>query len=157
MKIRVLALPLFMFTSAASASAPPPNFSQQVYLCNSHLQAKVDISFGQTTSTATVQSQSGQVKDNPFVPGIESGMEYAVFVASSVKPSSTASWSTLSAQQAGLVGTPQAPISTGNSTFLNSSSCQIQGTVIISTGCPSASGMNQDYKTIERTWVGCGL
>ncbi|WP_437744685.1 hypothetical protein WME73_06860 [Sorangium sp. So ce302] len=157
MKIRVLVLPLLMFTSAASAGAPPPNFSQQVYLCNSHLQAKVDITFGQTTSTATVQSQSGQVKDNPFVPGVESGMEYSVFVASSIKPSSTASWSAVSAQQDGLVGTPQAPVAIGNSTFVSSSSCQIKGTVILSTGCPSASGMTQDYKTIERTWVGCGL
>ena len=156
MKVRVLALPLFLFTSAALADTPPPNFSQQVYLCNSHLQAKVDITFGRTTSTATVQTQSGQVKDNPFVPGNETGMQYAVFAASSVKPSSTASWSVLSTQQEGLVGTPQGPIATGNSTFVNSSSCQIKGTVILSTGCPSASGMTQDYKTIERTWVGCG-
>lgn len=143
--------------SAAAAAAPPPNFSQQVYLCNSHLQAKVDIAFGRTATTVNVLTQSGQVKDNPFVPGADTGMEYSVFVASSTRANATSSWNVLSTQQDGLVGTPQSAVSIGNSTFVNSSNCRIKGTVILSTGCPAASGMSQDYKTVERNWVGCGL
>lgn len=143
--------------SAAAAAAPPPDFSQQVYLCNSHLQAKVDITFSKTGSTAGVVTQSGQVKDNPFAHGFASGMEYSVFVASSTRPSATSSWNVNSTQQDGVVGTPQSAINIGNSTFVNSSNCQIKGTVILSTGCPAASGMSQDYKEIERNWIGCGL
>lgn len=143
--------------SATALAAPPPNFSQQVYLCNSHLQAKVDIAFGQTATTVNVLTESGQVKDNPFVPGVETGMDYSVFVASSTRPNAGSSWSVASTQQDGFVGTPQSAISIGNSTFVNSSGCQIKGTVILSTGCPSASKMARDYVTIERNWVGCGL
>lgn len=149
----VLALSAITGTAIAS---PPPNYSQQVYLCNSHLQAKVDITFGQTGTTASVLTQSGQVKDNPFVAGVPTGQPYSVFVAASIKPNASASWSDLSAQQDGTVGTSQSAISIGNSTFIGSG-CQIKGSVILSTGCPSGSGMSNDYKTIERTWVGCGL
>lgn len=152
-----LACSLALAAVAGSAMAsPPPNYSQQVYLCNSHLQAKVDITFGQTATTASVLTKSGEVKDNPFVPGVPTGLPYSVFVAASIKPNASASWSDHSAQQDGTVGTPQSAISIGNSTFIGSG-CQIKGTVILSTGCPSGSGMSNDYKTIERTWVGCGL
>ncbi len=143
--------------SAAAAAAPPPNFSQQVYLCNSHLQAKVDITFGQTGTTVNVLTKSGQVKDNPFAHGVEIGMPYSVFVAASTRPNASSSWSVLSTQQDGVVGTPQSAVDIGNSTFVNSSNCQIKGTVILSTGCPAASKMSQDYVTIERNWIGCGL
>lgn len=56
-----------------------------------------------------------------------------------------------------MVGTPQSAIDIGNSTFVNSSNCQIKGTVILSTGCPAVSKMSHDYVTIERNWIGCGL
>lgn len=158
MKIRFAVLGLTLaFATAAASAAPPPNVSQQVYLCNYHLQAKVDIAFGRTGTTASVVTQSGQPKDNPFAHGVETGMDYSVFVASSIRPDASAAWSDLGAQQDGLVGTPQSPISIGNSLFVKSPSCQIRGSVTLSTGCPSASGMNRDYKTLVRTWEGCGL
>ena len=43
----------FAAVAGTAAASPPPNYSQQVYLCNSHLQAKVDITFGQTATQAT--------------------------------------------------------------------------------------------------------
>ena len=143
--------------SATALAAPPPNYSQQVYLCNSHLQAKVDITFSKTASTVNVLTQSGQVKDNPFAHGVATGMEYSVFVASSTRPNASSSWNINSTQQDGVVGTPQSAIDIGNSTFVNSSNCEIKGTAILSTGCPAGSKMSHDYVTIERNWVGCGL
>lgn len=154
---RIASALAFSLVSATALAAPPPNFSQQVYLCNSHLQAKVDITFGQTGTTVNVLTESGQVKDNPFAHGVATGMEYSVFVAASTRPNDTSSWSINSTQQDGVVGTPQSAIDIGNSTFVNSSNCQIKGTVVLSTGCPAVSKMTHDDVTIERTWIGCGL
>lgn len=161
MKTAVFVTPLLAAALSLAAgtalASPPPDLSQQIYLCNSHLQAKVDITFGGTATTATVLTQSGQVKDNPFVPGVTTGPAYSVFVAASTRANASASWSVLSAQQDGVLGTPQSAVSIGNSTFVASAACQIRGTVILSTGCPAGSGMSQDDKTVERTWTGCGL
>lgn len=149
---------LFSLAFAASAfAAPPPNFSEQVYLCNYRLQAKVDIAFGQTSTTATVRVASGSVRSNPWIAGgvaLPPNADYSVFVAASTRSNPSASWAIASTQQDGFVNALQPDISIGNSIF-KSSTCEIKGTAIISTACPDASGMKRDYKVIERNWVGC--
>ncbi len=152
-----LALTLGLSAAATAIAAPPPNFSGQVKLCDNRLQAKVDLVFGQSGTTASVLSTSEQVKPNPF-GGVTPGetLEYSVFVAASYRQNSQSSWSILSTQQDGIVGYAQPPISIGRSVF-KSATCELRGTAIVSADCPSGSSMNHDQKTVERTWVGCGL
>lgn len=156
MRIRFATL-AFALASSSAIAGPPPNFSQHVSLCNGYLRAKVDIAFGQTGSTASLTTKSGPVVDDPFSHGGigPDPLDYSVFVAAQAKPSDAHPWTATSAQQDGFVGIAQPDISTRNSTF-KSATCQIKGTVILSTGCPAPSGMNRDYKVIERNWVGCG-
>lgn len=151
-------LALALAAATASAATPAPNVSQYFDLCNGRVRSKVDITFGQTATTATLRTKSSAVTINPFVPGSSSPtpMAYSVFVAASVKKNASSPWSIASTQQDGIVGVAQPDISIGHSTFKDPS-CQIKGTVILSSACPSQSGMTHDSRTIERNWVGCGL
>lgn len=151
-------LALALAASTASAATPAPNVSQYVDLCNGRVRSKVDITFGQTATTATVRTKASAVAPNPFAPGGlgPAPLEYSVFVASSVKKNASSPWSIASTQQDGIVGVAQPDVSIGHSTFKDAS-CQIKGTVILSSACPSQSGMTHDSRTIERNWVGCGL
>jgi len=154
----LLGFALSLVAATAGAGTPPPNFSQQVDLCNGRLQAKVDIVFGQTATTATVRTKSSPIKLNPFVAGGTGPdpLEYSVFVASSVKKNASSAWSIASTQQDGFVGVAQSDVSVGHSTFKDYA-CQIKGTVTLSTACPPQSSKSRDEKTIERNWIGCGL
>lgn len=156
-RLRCLVFALGLSAAASTLAAPPSNFSGQVKLCNNRLQAKADIVFGQSGTTASVQSSSEQVKPNPF-GGVEPGetLGYSVFVAASYRPNSQSTWSVLSTQQDGVVGYAQPPISIGRSTF-KSATCELKGTAIVSADCPTGSTMSHDQKTVERIWVGCGL
>lgn len=151
-------LALALAATTASAGTPPPNVSQYFDLCNGRLRSKVEITFGQTATTATVRTKASAIALNPFVPGGTgpAPLEYSVFVASSVKKNASSPWSIASAQQDGIVGVAQPDISIGHSTFKDYT-CQIKGTVVLSSACPAQSGMTQDSRTIERNWVGCGL
>ena len=153
----ITALFFLAFAATPAFASPPPNFSQQVYLCNTHLQANVSIVFGQTATSATVSTTSGPVKRNPWVwsSGLPANADYSVFVGASTRPNSDATWSIASTQQDGFIGAAQPDISIGNSAFA-SPTCNIKGTVILSAACPDASGMKRDYVVVERNWVGCG-
>jgi hypothetical protein len=139
-------LALALAAATASAATPAPNVSQYFDLCNGRVRSKVDITFGQTATTATVRTKASAVAPNPFAPGgLSTGpLEYS------------SPWSIASTQQDGIVGVAQPDVSIGHSTFKDPS-CQIKGTVILSSACPSQSGMTHDSRTIERNWVGCGL
>jgi hypothetical protein len=152
-------LALVLTAATASADPPPSNIVDQHFdLCNGRLRAKINMSFGQTTTTATVRTRSSAVTINPFVAGSSSPtpMEYSVFVAASVKKNASSPWSIASTQQDGIVGVAQPDISIGHSTFKDPT-CQIKGTVILSSACPTQSRMTHDSRTIELNWVGCGL
>lgn len=154
----LLGLALTLAASTASAAPPPTNVLQYFDLCNGRLRSKVEITFTQTTSTVAVRTKASAVAANPFAPG--SGgpvpMEYSVFVASSVMKNASSPWSIVSTQQDGIVGVAQPDIGTSHSAF-KAPTCQIKGTVVLSSACPASSGMTHDSRTIERNWAGCGL
>ena len=155
----LLGLALTLAATTASAGTPAPSITDQHFdLCKGRLRGKISMTFGQTATTATLRTKSSAVTVNPFVPGSSSPtpMEYSVFVAASVKKNASSPWSIASTQQDGIVGVAQPDISIGHSTFKDPT-CQIKGTVILSSACPTQSNMTHDSVTIERNWVGCGL
>lgn len=150
----LLGLALSLFAATASAS-PPPSYSGYVKLCNLRFHAKVDIVFGQTGTTASVRAQSEPVTFNPAVP-TAGNYAYSILVESAVKPNANQPWSATSAQQIGVIGNTQPPVSTGNVVFKDGN-CEMRGAVTLYAQCPAISGMTSDSKRIERTWVGCGV
>lgn len=150
-----LLLALSLVATSASAAEPAPNFSQNVRLCNARLSAMVNITFGQSATTASVRATSESVKVNlsgPYTPF----QHYNIQTFASVRNNPESEWSTNTATGSGTVGYVKPAVSSGHSTF-KSATCQIKGVVYIVTGCPPESGMAADTEQVERTWNGCGL
>jgi len=150
-----LLLALSLAATAASAANPPPNFSERINLCGISLHALVNITFGQTASTATVRATSQPVKVNPYIP-YTPFQTYSIRAHAMVKKNAASDWTTYTETGSGTAGFTQTPVSSGASTFKDAT-CQIKGVVNIVTNCPPESGMPYDIKQIERTWVGCGV
>lgn len=151
----LLGLAFTLTASAASAATPPPNLSGNVMLCKSRLQSRVDITFGQTGTTASVRAKAGPVIFNPMV--ITGGsFAYTIVTETAVKPSNTHPWFFTEAEQLGIVGNAQPDVSAGDVIFKDPN-CDMRGTVTITTQCPAVSGMPSDTRVIERRWVGCGV
>lgn len=150
------ALALSLATLSAAAATPPPNYSDRVRLCGNRLYADVSITFGQTTSTATVHAVSNPLKVNPYAPGGYTPYQpYTIKATAAVKKDANASWSAITNTGEGVAGVTQDQVSSGHSTF-KSATCEIKGTVRIFTLCPPQSPIGSDGALIERNWVGCG-
>lgn len=155
-RIRLNLLLALSLAAATAGATPPPNFSDRVPLCNLKLNALVNISFGQTTSTATVQATAQPVKVNPYAPGGYTPYQSYTLQTEAATRIGTNPWSSITNTGNGVVGVTTTPVSSGNSTFKNAN-CQIKGVVTIHTLCPPESGMISDGASIERTWDGCGV
>lgn len=151
-----LLVALSLAAASVTAANPPPNFSDRIPLCNLKLNALVNITFGQTATTATVRATSQPVKVNPYAGAYTPYQAYTIRAIASAKKNASSDWTTYSEMGQGTVGVTQTPVSSGHSTFKDYT-CQIKGVVTILTSCPPESGMLNDGAQIERTWVGCGL
>jgi hypothetical protein len=151
-----LLLGLSLATAATFAATPPPNYSDRVRLCGNRLYADVNITFGQSTSTATVQAVSNPLKVNPYaLGGYTPYQPYTIRATAAVKKNASASWSAITNTGEGVAGVTMTPVSSGNSTFKDAT-CEIKGSVYIFTLCPPQSPIGSDGALIERNWVGCG-
>lgn len=150
-----LLLALSLVAASASAAEPPPNFSQNILLCNAKLSAAVSITFGQSATTASVRATSQSVKVNT-IGAYTPFQSYTIQTFASARSNPGSEWSTNTATGSGTVGYVKPPVSSSYSTF-KSTTCQIKGVVYIVTECPPESGIAFDTEQVERTWVGCGL
>ncbi len=151
----LLGLAFTLTASAASAATPPSNYSGYVKLCNLRLQAKVDITFGQTGTTASVVAKSSPVTYNPAL--MTAGVYgYSIVAETAVKPSNAHPWFFTEAEQFGSSGNAQPDVRTGDVIFKDPN-CDMRGTGTITTQCPAISGMTSDTRVVERRWVGCGV
>lgn len=161
--IRILVIPRLALLLALSlgagvaAASPPANVSQRVYMCGARLYAQVDLTFGQTASTASVLAKSEPLKVNPYSPGGYTPYQpYTIRTRASTRPNASAAWSTTENTGEGVAGVTMTPVSSGKSTF-KSVGCEVKGSVYIFTLCPPESPIGSDGALIERTWTSCEL
>jgi hypothetical protein len=151
-----LLLGLSLATAATFAATPPPNYSNRVYLCEGRLFADVKITFSQSATTAAVHAESKPLKVNPYSPGGYTPYQsYTIQATAAVKKDAATAWSAITNTGQGVAGVTQEPVSSGNSTFKDTT-CEIKGSVRILTLCPPQSIIGADGALIERNWVGCG-
>lgn len=141
-----------LLLSPIAAASPPPDASARIPICNGAYYAEMSLDFGNTGTTATVVARS-KVVSEPFSPFPPPPSYYAVYAAASHRPDAGSGWVTNDQNLEGYSSYPASPAS-ATKMVLRSPTCELAGNAVVSVHCPAG---NWEYKTLERTWVGCGL
>lgn len=150
-RVALLAAALLCLPSIAAAS-PPPDATARIPICNSGYFVEMSLDFGGTGTTATVAAKA-KVVSTPFSPFPPPPPYYAVYAAASHRPDASSAWTTNDQNLEGYGSYPASPASATKMAF-RSATCELAGNAVVSVHCPAG---NWEYKTLERTWVGCGL
>lgn len=135
-----------------AAATPPPDATARISICNGGYFAVMSLDFGNTGTTATVVAKANVIS-TPVGPFPPAPPYYAVYAAASHRPDAGSAWSTNDQNLEGVSSYPASPASATKMAF-RSATCELAGNAVVSVHCPSGQW---EYKTLERTWVGCGL
>ncbi|UZW62543.1 hypothetical protein [Lysobacter enzymogenes] len=139
-----LALPLAAFAS------PPPNANQTVPVCGYVME--MNLGFVATGTTARVLAQAN-LRPDGFSPPAPPPVSYTVYAAGWWRDDTHPNWEIDEDSRSGSQSFPAEPAVAGQHVFL-SGGCQLKGVATVVVNCPSGP---PQVRTLERTWVGCGL
>ncbi|MEG3789450.1 hypothetical protein V1318_04905 [Lysobacter sp. CCNWLW3] len=147
-----LALLAAALLPSIAAATPPPDASERISICSGAYYAVMSLDFGNTGTTATVTAKANVVSE-PFSPFPPPPPYYAVYAGASHRANASSAWTTNDQNLEGYGSYPAAAASATKMAF-RSATCELAGNAVVSVHCPNG---NWEYKTLERTWVGCGL
>lgn len=149
---RIALIAAALLLPLTAAATPPPDATARISICNGGYFAEMSLDFGNTGTTATVVAKANVVS-TPVGPFPPPPPYYAVYAAASHRPDASSAWATNDQNLEGVGSYPASPAS-ATKTMFRSATCELAGNAVVSVHCPSG---NWEYKTLERTWVGCGL